>query len=209
MSELKYNNKHCFLSHKTYQIFTANALNLIHPEEIDKLGNLEKFDSILEARTFLRLELFRQLVKKVLPEFLVEITRQYHVIIKPKTIKYPQVTSRIDFALTIQGVDSQKRKATILRRLFETKGFETKDFKLKMKFLEYTDPISFNQLIKIIAKQQKNSPITQVSINKFGDYLIDLLNYYLSSENFEQLPPDEIERLKKFLNYRINYYDHI
>ena len=95
------------------------------------------------------------------------IKPQYKVEIKPKTRVYPAICWRADFAIVA--------RREYPRLLVEAKGFVTDDFKIRMKFLEYSHP----DLWRIVAVVKDGASGQQIDSSHKKTLNLEALQDYL------------------------------
>jgi hypothetical protein len=126
-------------------------------------------------------EVYQELLRWV-PKELIE--RQYKVMIKPKTFRYPAMYWTADFAILDlrTNLDSTFKKPFAL---IEAKGFVTNDFKIRIKLLEYIQPLLYSRLV-IIKPGDANQSIDSSRLRTDNlktlrvaiDRLVPLINHH-------------------------------
>jgi len=99
-------------------------------------------------------EVYQELLRWI-PQEMIE--RQHKIMIKPKTFRYPAMYWTADFAILDPRINSDGTARKPLA-VIEAKGFVTNDFKVRIKLLEYVQPILYSRLI-IVKPGESNQGI--------------------------------------------------
>ena len=171
----KFSNQHCYYSNLTGQVFTQVSLSDSEIKQAESLGILEKFDSLLEARVYAALKIFEAETNASKINVKAVITRQFPIEVKPETETFNPIIYKADFRLDL--TDGTKRIAP-MSAFIEAKGVETPEYRLKMKFLEYFEPVYFHAIVQVTDERKPNSIVPSMSLKELPQFLIKMVETY-------------------------------
>jgi hypothetical protein len=189
----KYFNEPCYYSSFVRQIVTHAVFSTFTKEEKALLGTIEKFDSLLEANVYMLLKIFEETVNNESSCLKVFITRQFPIVVKPATDRFPSVIYLADFRIDLVGTEEPRLTMT---SFIEAKGVETAEYRLKMKMLEHESPAIFNSILQVTSGNKSKSIVPSVPIRKLPNACIDMLEAFFHMNSASDLIEELISHVE-------------